>query len=875
MGSDQIIRWNTAKELSKKWSKSPDDKHRLTIPEITLNDVQRWSWAVKGNEGSGIPSDTPISQHVSYGNEDDAIRSQRLDSVATSIIDRRLSQAQRLVRTKHEAHRQRRSLKESGDYLGVQGFNPETGEFDVITPTESEESNAPLKPTGEHFNKTRLEIESCSQLPPEQQKEIKKLRLAIQEEKLRRLDAEKQQLRDIGASLKWRRKTKQWSSAHEPALSTIAQSQTSSSPSDNGTFRSFTSFSSETDILAVAHSRSPQQADLVDIYSSPLSPSGSEDGRGSCRTVLRTPHRLSLAEASPSALELFENGISFDHSNDSKLREDDTISGQSAWMNSPGAISPTSQVAEYKPPLASNQYNIATNVSPSEKSFLGPGTIAKLDPGGKTGSSIQPLRLKTNKNRTKLLPQKKSFRSLFKKNSGSIVRQPKAIGGLMTPQTDGCQMEGDPIRHKQMRCPMDFEAIDPGQENLHGFQKRSKTFLRTLNSMTNLHRTQALTPPREIAFGPATQYSSESVRKDMMKLREKLGDLDRMDLGVRRGHAAQCDTDNEWIEDTMRDITRKGLEAFDDCAYTPTTTTTGYDQQESYLKEKGENGLQPDLRIQEANEQTESVCAQPARGPSEHNKGHFPEKPHQNTSVNEQGMPHHIVPGTISTSHLTTTRQRVESLVKESVAPTRPVARSDEGYKCSNLETELHQDKEGKLMEHKPRWVSQESAVMGSPAMLTMETAPVARRRANPSLILIPGSFPGHPGSDGSDGIENLLDEKDLSKPTSEANATQQGGECLEVDGVLYGLHKQGLFLMKLYWRIVRPVFDPHSVYWQRQAKQEATALDSVVLLMALPGVILATAVVVWAMRMAAFTGVYIRNAVGSFGSEVLYLLGG
>ncbi|KAK3182327.1 hypothetical protein K4F52_006329 [Lecanicillium sp. MT-2017a] len=641
MGSDQIIRWNTAKELSKKWSKSPDDKHRLTIPEITLNDVQRGSWAVKGNEGSGIPSDTPISQHVSYGNEDNAIRSQRLDSVATSIIDRRLSQAQRLVRTKHEAHRQRRSLKESGDYLGVQGFNPETGEFDVITPTESEESNAPLKPTGEHFNKTRLEIDSCSQLPPEQQKEIKKLRLAIQEEKLRRLDVEKQQLRDIGASWKWRRKTKQWSSAHEPALSTIAQSQTSSSPSDN-------------------------------------------------------------AEASPSALELFENGISFDHSNDSKLREDDTISGQSAWMNSPGAISPTSQVAEYKPPLASNQYNIATKVSPSEKSFLGPGTIAKLDPGGKTGSSIQPLLLKTN-NRTKLLPQQKSFRSLFKKNSGSIVRQPKAIGGLMTPQTDGCQMEGDPIRHKQMRGPMDFEAIDPGQENLHGFQKRSKTFLRTLNSMTNLHRTQALTPPREIALGPATQYSSESVRKDMMKLREKLGDLDRMDLGVRRGHTAQCDTDNEWIEDTMRDITRKGLEAFDDCAYTPTTTTTGYDQQESYLKEKGENGLQPDLRIQEANKQTESVCAQPARGPSEHNKGHFPEKPHQNISVNEQGMPHHIVPGTISTSHLTTTRQRVERLVKESVAPTRPVASSDEGYKCSNLETELHQDKEGKLMEHKPR----------------------------------------------------------------------------------------------------------------------------------------------------------------------------
>lgn len=227
MGSDQIVRWNTAKELSKR-SRPPDDNQHASIPQITHQGIHRRLQITRRRDrDDNYPKATDRGQ-------EDALRSQRLDSVATNVIDRRLLHTQKLVKAKEEAHKQRRSLKESGDYLGVQGFNPETGELDVITPTESDEGNQPTNFTDDSpiINVKGLDIGHRSRLTPDEEpKWMKKMRLAIQQEKLRQFETEKQQLRAMNMPLKWRRKTKQWSSAHEPALSTIAQSQLSTSSS--------------------------------------------------------------------------------------------------------------------------------------------------------------------------------------------------------------------------------------------------------------------------------------------------------------------------------------------------------------------------------------------------------------------------------------------------------------------------------------------------------------------------------------------------------------------------------------------------------------------------------------------------------------------
>lgn len=173
-----------------------DTTHRLSVPE---------------NE-KGIPDTTKLSPETA------------------SMFDRRLSNVRRTLEAKNESRRQRRSLKESGDYLGVQGINPETGQLDIITPTESERSSV-SDDTLRRINTVRRTLkdakDSYKGATAWTEREMKKILVGKERAKNQRLEKEKQKHQNIIQAVKWRRNTKQWSSVHEPNLSPIAQSQTS------------------------------------------------------------------------------------------------------------------------------------------------------------------------------------------------------------------------------------------------------------------------------------------------------------------------------------------------------------------------------------------------------------------------------------------------------------------------------------------------------------------------------------------------------------------------------------------------------------------------------------------------------------------------
>ncbi len=596
---------------------------------------------------------------------------------------------------------------------------------------------------------------------------------------------------------------------------------------------------------------------------------------------MRTPYKLSLAEVSPSALELFENGISFDHFNHSKTHEGCNSSGQSVWHpNSQEAISPTSQAADWTASPATDKNPTSDKTSPTSEYFLDRGAPAKVDPGGGSGSLAETMSPKTGNSWAKRLPRNKSFRLLFKKGSSSVLPFTKTNGGLVSPPEDSHQVEHDPAQENQMPYEEVLPAAETTHESPHCRGKRSKMFLRTLSSMTNLHSNQTVPPVQETTPPcKAQRHTSERILQDMTKLRQKLGDLDRTGIEVRRGHADLCDADHEWIEDTIRDITRKGMEAAGGSVCTPTTTTTGYGQQESLLLRKDGNGPQSDLRVQEAEGRDELTCYRPARRLSGSNKRHSPEKRHQNISASELDTTHHTGIDVTSTSHLATTKQRIESLVTESVAPARRTKRLQEGIQVSKQRMELQQDRKGRMTEQEPHEPSREGSAYGHLRVYAMQKPPMVTVKVNQGpvpkgLVPIPGSYPAHSENDGAGGTEDHSDEFGVSTPASLDRAIRRQEEdgWPETEDVVYGLYKYGIFLLKLYWKIVGPVFDPHSVYWQRQAQQEATVLDSVVLVLALPGVILATAAVAWGMGIAAVTGVYIRDAVGSLGGDMLYL---
>lgn len=230
---NKLVRWNTAKELP-----------TLEPPRIKLHTpspaVLAYNEPLVPSRAPAIPANRHMAQRLSQHDPrtvNGTTDSRQLpdQTVVTdnpsnspnvpSVLTRK--ETVRLLHAKRESRRQRRLLKASGDYLGVQGANPNTGRLDIITPTDSERSAASEDlPSIQHKKKTSARVPSQSD---EQafaaRTRMSRLSLVTELKKLQRADSQKQRLEDLSKTVNWRRHTKQWSSVQEPNLSPVAQSQ--------------------------------------------------------------------------------------------------------------------------------------------------------------------------------------------------------------------------------------------------------------------------------------------------------------------------------------------------------------------------------------------------------------------------------------------------------------------------------------------------------------------------------------------------------------------------------------------------------------------------------------------------------------------------
>lgn len=135
-GPDHIVRWNTAKDLPETRSEAAQAHSRAAPADVRMSRI--WSRA--------LAEETELCQPHEARRADarpnKEIVASTSESYAISVIERRLAQTRQAIEARKEARRQRRDLKESGDYLGVQGINPATGQLDMITPNGSEENVA-------------------------------------------------------------------------------------------------------------------------------------------------------------------------------------------------------------------------------------------------------------------------------------------------------------------------------------------------------------------------------------------------------------------------------------------------------------------------------------------------------------------------------------------------------------------------------------------------------------------------------------------------------------------------------------------------------------------------------------------------------------
>ena len=171
------------------------------------------------------PKDEPGIERTTSTNDrrEDTLVSWRIPAALDNDDGGRLSPEdesqtpRRALEVRKETHRRRRTLKASGDWLGIQGVNPHTGEHDVLTPTSSSDCDAG---SGSDARIRELHTKAATILD-----EIEKAQVRQAQRELDKMTEKKERLRSSRGTTTWTRRGREWSSVAEPQLSPIAQSE--------------------------------------------------------------------------------------------------------------------------------------------------------------------------------------------------------------------------------------------------------------------------------------------------------------------------------------------------------------------------------------------------------------------------------------------------------------------------------------------------------------------------------------------------------------------------------------------------------------------------------------------------------------------------
>ncbi|OWO98920.1 hypothetical protein B2J93_7007 [Marssonina coronariae] len=163
--------------------------------------------------GKPLPSLPPVlvisSQDVDF----------QMPSFGGVSDEKEITATQQIFEDKKSRRQQRRSLKDSGDYLGVQGANPRTGYWDVSSGSEpSQMSDETKRKLDEEARKVAEQKSRYEEAESRHRFEMERV-MSMRERKKKLEQKMKQRRRG-----KWKLSENGWSSVAEPDLSPIVQS---------------------------------------------------------------------------------------------------------------------------------------------------------------------------------------------------------------------------------------------------------------------------------------------------------------------------------------------------------------------------------------------------------------------------------------------------------------------------------------------------------------------------------------------------------------------------------------------------------------------------------------------------------------------------
>ncbi|KAI1095892.1 hypothetical protein F5B19DRAFT_271850 [Rostrohypoxylon terebratum] len=274
---NELTAWNVAGER--------DPAQQTTSLIVPEESIRRRAWNGIGQKGdSRFVENLPKDRSLGREHSPDRSGHESPPSRKSGTLTR--AEVHELFKSKEMTRKSRRSLKESGDWLGVQGADPYSGIVPVLTPTDTPSSETTSSSTRGRLaglsrkkKAAKLEYEQAKLLE-EQEKD--KARVSKEQAKLEKIEQAKEELRRQNSSPKWSQHKRQWSSAAEPSLSPIAQSLDSVALESSET--SSLLFS---EMLTDSTSSGPEEVTVIPNFSRPTRPPVSS------KTILGQAERLS------------------------------------------------------------------------------------------------------------------------------------------------------------------------------------------------------------------------------------------------------------------------------------------------------------------------------------------------------------------------------------------------------------------------------------------------------------------------------------------------------------------------------------------------------------------------------------------------------